>query len=135
MQHNFVGARLLLAHVLEKGSANAAFMMAQTYDWRILRALRAYGVRGDAAMAREFYQLAAAAGIEEAQERVETLQSDANVDTRVGREKRSRPESHVRGRFASPNGSVGYASALEGGSTADRKLGFGIEEMQTAELG
>ena len=33
------------------------------------------------------------------------------------------------------NGSVGYASASKGGSTADRKLGFGIEEMQTAELG
>ncbi len=103
-QYNFVGARLLLAHALEKGSANAAFMMAETYDWRILRSLRAYGVRGDAAMAREFYQLAAAAGIEEAQERVEALQSDANVDTRVGREKRSRPEGRLRGRFASPNG-------------------------------
>ena len=37
-------------------------------------------------------------------------------------------------RKISSNG-VGYASALEGGSTADRKLGFGIEEMQTAELG
>ncbi len=103
-QYNFVGARLLLAHALEKGSANAAFMMAQTYDWRILRSLRAYGVRGDAAMARELYQLAAAAGIEEAQERVEALQPDANVDTRVGREKGSRPESRLRGRFASPNG-------------------------------
>src|SRR5712672_3163691 len=103
-QYNFVGARLLLAHALEKGSANAAFMMAQTYDWRILRSLRAYGVRGDAAMAREFYQQAAAAGIEEAQQRVEALQPDANVDTPVGREKRSRPESRQRGRFASPNG-------------------------------
>jgi len=103
-QYNFVGARLLLAHALDKGSANAAFMMAQTYDWRILRSLRAYGVRGDAAMAREFYQQAAAAGIEEAQERVEALQSNANVDTPVGREKRSRPESRQRGRFASPNG-------------------------------
>jgi TPR repeat protein len=103
-QYNFVGARLLLAHALEKGSANAAFMMAQTYDWRILRSLRAYGVRGDAAMAREFYQQAATAGIEEAQERVEALQPNANVDTPVGGEKRSRPESRQRGRFASPNG-------------------------------
>jgi len=103
-QYNFVGARLLLAHALDKGSANAAFMMAQTYDWRILRSLRAYGVRGDAAMAREFYQQAAAAGIEEAQQRVEALQPDANVDTRVEGEKRSRPESRQRGRFASPNG-------------------------------
>jgi len=89
-QLNFVGARLLLAHALEKGSARAAFVMAETYDWQILRSLRAYGVRGDAAMAREFYQLAAAAGIETARERVEALQSDANVDTHVGAEKRSR---------------------------------------------
>ena len=103
-QYNFIGARLLLAHAVEKGSARAAFLMANTYDWRILSSLRAYGVRGDAAMAREFYQLAAAAGIEEARERVEALQSDANVDTRVGREKRSRAESRRRGRFASPNG-------------------------------
>jgi hypothetical protein len=78
--------------------------MAKTYDWRILRSLRAYGVRGDAAMARELYQLAAAAGIETAQERVEALQSDANVNTQVGGEKRGRPESRQRGRFASPNG-------------------------------
>jgi hypothetical protein len=103
-QYNFVGARLLLAHAVEKGSARAAFVMAKTYDWRILRSLRAYGVRGDAAMARELYQLAAAAGIETAQERVEALQSDANVDTQVGGEKRGRPESRQRGRFASPNG-------------------------------
>jgi hypothetical protein len=103
-QYNFVGARLLLAHAVEKGSARAAFVMAKTYDWRILRSMRAYGVRGDAAMARELYQLAAAAGIETAQERVEALQSDTTVDTQVGGEKRSRPESRQRGRFATPNG-------------------------------
>src|SRR5229473_2453561 len=89
-QFNFVGARLLLAHAFEKGSARAAFMMAETYDRQILRSLQAYGVRGDAQMAREFYQLAAAAGIEKARERVEALQSDANADTRVGEEKHSR---------------------------------------------
>ena len=89
-QFDFVGARLLLAHALEKGSARAAFMMAETYDRQILRSLQAYGVRGDAQMAREFYQLAAEAGIEKARERVEALQSDANADTRVGEEKHSR---------------------------------------------
>jgi hypothetical protein len=89
-QFDFVGARLLLAHALEKGSARAAFMMAETYDRQILRSLQAYGVRGDAQMAREFYQLAAAAGIEKARERVEALQSDANADTRVEGEKHSR---------------------------------------------
>src|SRR5450631_3160335 len=89
-QFDFIGARLLLAHALEKGSARAAFMMAETYDRQILRSLQAYGVRGDAQMARKFYQLAAAAGIEKARERVEALQSDANADTRVEEEKHSR---------------------------------------------
>src|ERR1700730_10570380 len=89
-QFDFVGARLLLAHAVAKGSARAAFMMAETYDRQILRSLQAYGVRGDAQMAREFYQLAAAAGIEKARERVEALQSDANADTRVEGEKQSR---------------------------------------------
>src|SRR5450631_37865 len=89
-QFDFVGARLLLAHALEKGSARAAFMMAETYDRQILRSWQAYGVRGDAQMARHFYQLAAAAGIEKARERVEALRSDANADTRTGEEKHSR---------------------------------------------
>src|SRR5450631_1377493 len=89
-QFDFVGARLLLAHALEKGSARAAFMMAETYDRQVLRSWQAYGVRGDAQMARHFYQLAAAAGIEKARERVEALRSDANADTRTGEEKHSR---------------------------------------------
>ena len=89
-QFDFASARLLLAYALEKGSARAAFMMAETYDWQVLRSLQAYGVRGDDQRAREFYQLAAAAGIEKARERVEAWQSDANFDTRVGGEDRSR---------------------------------------------
>jgi hypothetical protein len=89
-QFDFASARLLLAYALEKGSARAAFMMAETYDWQILRSLQAYGVRGDDQRAREFYQLAAAAGIEKARERVEAWQSDANFDTRVGGEDRGR---------------------------------------------
>ena len=89
-QFDFASARLLLAYALEKGSARAAFMMAETYDWQILRSLQAYGVRGDDQRAREFYQLAAAAGIEKARERAEALQSDANFDARAGGEDRSR---------------------------------------------
>jgi hypothetical protein len=54
-------------------------MMAETYDQQILRSLQAYGVRGDAQMAREFYQLAAAAGIEKARERVEALQAQQRL--------------------------------------------------------
>jgi TPR repeat protein len=89
-QFDFASARLLLANALERGSARAAFMMAETYDGEILRSLQAFGVRGDAQKAREFYQLAAAAGIEKARERVEALQSDANFDARGTREDRSR---------------------------------------------
>jgi hypothetical protein len=89
-QSDFAGARLLLEHAFEKGSARAAFLIAETYDWQILRSLQAYGVRGDAQMARQFYELAATAGIEKARERMEALQSDAIIDTRVGGEKRTR---------------------------------------------
>ena len=84
---DFAGARLLLQLASDKGSARAAFIMAETYDWQILRPLQAYGVRGDDRLAREFYQLAA--GIEKARERVEALQS-GDADTHVGGEKRSR---------------------------------------------
>jgi hypothetical protein len=89
-QSDFAGARLLLEHAFEKGSARAAFLIAETYDWQILRSLQAYGVRGDAQMARQFYELAATAGIEKARERLEALQSDATIDKRVGGEKHTR---------------------------------------------
>jgi hypothetical protein len=76
-QFDFSGARLLLEHALEKGSARAAFMMAETYDWRMLRTLQAYGVRADTEKARQLYELAAVAGIENAQERLEALKSSS----------------------------------------------------------
>jgi hypothetical protein len=65
---------------LQKGSAPAAFMMAETYDWRMLRSIQAYGVRGDAEKAQEFYGLAAVAGIEKAWERLEALKSSSPPD-------------------------------------------------------
>jgi hypothetical protein len=77
-QSDFAGARLLLEHALEKGSARAAFMMAETYDWRALRSVQAYGIRGDAEKARELYELAAVAGIDQARERLEALKSGSN---------------------------------------------------------
>jgi len=89
-QFDFAGARLLLAYALEKGSARAAFMMAETYDPQILRSLQIYGIRGDPQRAREYYQLAAEAGVEKARERVEALRADANFDARMGGENRSR---------------------------------------------
>ena len=89
-QFDFAAARLLLAYALEKGSARAALMMAETYDPQILRSLQTNGIRGDPQRAREFYQLAAEAGVEKARERVEALRADANFDARMGGENRSR---------------------------------------------
>ena len=67
------GARPLLEHALERGSARAAFMLAETYDTRVLEAWRVHGISGDSAKARAFYQLAQAGGIEDAKKRIETL--------------------------------------------------------------
>jgi myosin heavy subunit len=67
------GARLLLEHALERGSARAAFMLAETYDARVLRSWHAHGMLGDLTKARELYERAQAAGIEDAKERLETL--------------------------------------------------------------
>jgi hypothetical protein len=80
-QSDFSGARLLLEYALEKGSARAAFMMAETYDWRVLRAMQAYGVRGDAKKAQELYAMAATAGIEKAQDRLAALKSSSPPET------------------------------------------------------
>ena len=79
-QSDFTGARLLLEYALEKGSARAAFMMAETYDWRMLRSIQTHGVRGDSKKAQELYQLAAVAGIEKAREQLEALKSSSPPD-------------------------------------------------------
>jgi hypothetical protein len=76
-QFDFTGARLLLEYALEKGSARAAFMMAETYDWRMLRSMQTHGVRGDSKRAQELYELAAVAGIEKAREQLDALKSSS----------------------------------------------------------
>jgi hypothetical protein len=72
-QANISSARLFLQHALERGSARAAFMLAETYDARILQSWRASGIFGDRTKARELYERARAGGIEDAQERIEAL--------------------------------------------------------------
>jgi hypothetical protein len=72
-QGDISGARLLLEHALERGSPRAAFMLAETYDARVLRSWRARGISGDLTKARELYERAQAGGIEDAKERIETL--------------------------------------------------------------
>jgi len=72
-QADISGARPLLQHALEHGSARAAFMLAETYDARVLQSWRARGISGDRMKARELYERAQAGGIEEAKERIEAL--------------------------------------------------------------
>jgi hypothetical protein len=72
-QADISGARPLLEHAVDRGSARAAFMLAETYDTRVLRAWRARGIPGDVAKARELYERAQAGGIEDAKERIKAL--------------------------------------------------------------
>src|SRR5882724_5692644 len=80
-QVDISGARLLLEYALERGSARAAFMLAETYDARVLRSWRALGVSGDLTKARELYARAQAGGIEDAKERIETLKQGSPRDS------------------------------------------------------
>jgi hypothetical protein len=72
-QADISGARPLLEHALAHGSARAAFMLAETYDARVLQSWRARGISGDFAKARELYEQAQAGGIEDAKARIEAL--------------------------------------------------------------
>lgn len=72
-QADISGARPLLEHALGHGSARAAFMLAETYDARVLKSWSARGVLGDSRKARELYEKAQAGGIEDAKTRIEAL--------------------------------------------------------------
>jgi thioredoxin-like negative regulator of GroEL len=72
-QADISGARPLLEHAREHGSARAAFMLAETYDARVLQSWGARGIFGDLAKARELYEWAQAGGIGDAKERIEAL--------------------------------------------------------------
>jgi hypothetical protein len=68
------GARPVLEHAARRGSARAAFMLAETYDDRVLLSWRVRGIAGDITKARELYELAQSGGIEDAKERIKKLQ-------------------------------------------------------------
>jgi len=72
-QGNIGAARTILERVVEMGSAEAVFALAETYDPRILSNWGTYGTRGDAAKARELYARAIAGGIREAKDRFDAL--------------------------------------------------------------
>jgi hypothetical protein len=72
-QGDIGGARWVLLFAQDMGSAWASFMLAETYDPRILATWRVMGTRADPAKARELYAKAYAQGIVEAKGRMEAL--------------------------------------------------------------
>lgn len=72
-QVDISSARQLLELALARGSAQAAFMLAETYDPPVLESWRARGVAGDRTKARDLYQRAKAGGIDDAEERIKAL--------------------------------------------------------------
>jgi hypothetical protein len=72
-QGDIGAARWVLLFANDMGSARAGFMLAETYDPRILATWRAMGTRPDRAKARELYAKAYAKGIAEAKGRMEAL--------------------------------------------------------------
>jgi TPR repeat protein len=66
-------ARLLLERMLQTGSAQAAFELAQTYDPAMLLEWKVRGLSGDAVKARELYTLASERGSSKAGERLQAL--------------------------------------------------------------
>lgn len=72
-QGDIGSARVVLERALEMGSARASFMLAETYDPRVLSAWGTYGTRSEVRRARELYARAQAGGIAEAKDRVEAL--------------------------------------------------------------
>ncbi|SDP24979.1 hypothetical protein [Afipia sp. GAS231] len=72
-QADISGARQLLELALQRGSARAALMLAETYDTRVLQSWGARGIPGDLTRARELYERAQAGGIEDAKERINAL--------------------------------------------------------------
>ena len=66
-------ARIVLEHAAETGSAQAIFMLAETYDPVILATWGTYGTRSEATKARELYARAHAGGIQEAKTRFDVL--------------------------------------------------------------
>ena len=73
VQGNIGAARIVLERAAETGNAEASFALAETYDPNVLATWRAYGIRGDAAKARELYARAYDGGVRAAQDRSRAL--------------------------------------------------------------
>jgi hypothetical protein len=72
-QGNIGAARSMLHRAVELGSAQALFVLAETYDPRVLSVRQTFGTQSDSAKARELYAKALAGGIRDAQDRLDAL--------------------------------------------------------------
>jgi TPR repeat protein len=70
---DLAAARIVLRRAVDANNAEAALALAATYDPFVLRELKVYGFRGDAAMARTWYEKAAKLGSSVAPRRLEIL--------------------------------------------------------------
>ncbi len=66
-------ARLILEKAAEDGGARAAYLLAQTYDSRVLQEKwQAQGIKGDPVKAQKYYSRAQAGGVHSAEQYVPT---------------------------------------------------------------
>ncbi|WP_246767597.1 hypothetical protein [Bradyrhizobium sp. CCBAU 53340] len=72
-QGDIGSARTILEHVIRMGSAQAIFVLAETYDPLTLPSFGTYGTHGDASRARDLYAQAEVRGIKEAKPRLDAL--------------------------------------------------------------
>jgi len=72
-QGNIIAARSVLERAAESGSAQALFLLAETYDRAILTAWGISHRRGSVTKARELYAKAVASGVHEAEYRLSAL--------------------------------------------------------------
>ena len=70
---DFSGARVILKRAAEANNAEAALALASTYDPFVLRELKVYGLSGDTASARAWYEKAKELGSAVAPRRLEML--------------------------------------------------------------
>jgi TPR repeat protein len=63
---------------MKKGSPEEMFKLAETYENRTLQPLSENGCNQDAEKALKLYELAAAAGLEKARERLAVLKSNVS---------------------------------------------------------
>lgn len=70
---DIAGARLLLARASSSGEARGTFLLAETYDPKVLARWNVRGIKADPEKAKALYRQAADAGLVEARGRIEAL--------------------------------------------------------------